>query len=159
MKSKSLWILLCGALCAGALLCGCGDTTSEPEVIMPSQSPEAAVVVPVDDDVIAVETPYGNLYYQEQWSEYMYTEQTMENDTLTVHFQAQIADVRYPLFRVTIGYAPGDPIAQITDSEGGKHDVFAEVEEQLEHPELSDTDQRLLYAMQEDINFIFEHIQ
>ena len=132
----------------------------------PEQKPqETQPTEPTEEDFIGnlnvevVNTPYGNLYYQEQWREFMIPEQVQAGKNLRVCFMAQINQDRYPLFEIIISEENGDAVAQITDANGKKRNVYVIVEEYLEHPELDEGNQRLLYAMQEDINFVIEYIK
>lgn len=189
MKMKRCVLILMSVLLLIAALAGCGrteetetteasmtETTSTPEVkeeeharpdetLKAEESPEEVpektpqTQEPVDPNVVVVSTACGNLYYQEQWSEYMKTEQTQEGETLTVTFLAEFNGIGYPLFSIVIGTGEGEPMAQLTDANGAMRDVFVIVEELEEHPELTEDEQNCLYAMQEEINYVVENIK
>lgn len=114
---------------------------------------------PVNPEVVVVSTEFGDLYYQEQWSEFMRTEQTSDGASVVVTFEAEINGVRYPLFEVTIGEGEGDPVGQITDDAGTKRNVYIRVEEVAESSELTSGEQNRLYAMQEEINYVIENLK
>ena len=111
------------------------------------------------DYCVPVETVYGTLYYQDQWIDYMVVQQQQSGNTLTVKFQAQIADVVYSLFTLTIGEPTEAAIGKITDGSGTKRDVVASMDELGDLSELSEEEKNRLYAMQEDINFVIENLR
>ena len=120
------------------------------------QEPEESESNP---DSVAVKTPYGNLYYQEQWLEYMKIEQVEESECLRVAFFSVINGMDYPLFCVYIGEADGALVGQLTDMEGTQRNVYVAMEENIEHAELSKSEQDRVYAMQEDINYIIDNLK
>ena len=148
------------------LLVGCAnseDTTNSVESVPfePLPTVEEVVSVSVEEEetnTVTVHTEYGDLYFQEQWSEYMKTEQAMDGDVLAVSFMAEFNGQRYSLFEIIIGSGEEDPAAWITDEAGVQRDVSVVFEEVLEHEELSQEEQNRLYAMQEDINFVIENL-
>lgn len=166
--------ILAGAvslLLLAAVLVGCGKA-KEPEV----KDPETVVedtTVPVAEDTepttepeetvpdgcVAVDTVYGKLLYQDQWIEFMKTEQTNQGDNLIVLFYTDINNVRYELFELTIGSGDGATGGQLTDKDGTVRDVFVRMMELAETDTLSDSEQNRLYAMQEEINFIVENLK
>jgi len=189
MKMKCCVLVLMSVLLLIAALTGCGrseetkttdplktETASTPEVqeeettqsdetpkteALPEEVPEDTQQTqePVDPNVIVVSTAYGNLFYQEQWSEYMKTEQTQDGETLTVTFLAEFNGIGYPLFSIVIGSDEEEPMAQITDANGTVRNAYVLVEELEEHPELTEDEKNCLYAMQEEINYVVEHMK
>ena len=155
-----IMLLTAFAGCAGQ---GGADVTDpSPEVTVqtePSADPTETEQVPADPNVVAVSTPYGELRYQEQWSEFMKTKQIMDGDTLHVVFAAEFNGLEYELFELIIGESSDEPVTQITDAEGTKRNVYVNFTELVEHPELAEDEQNRLYAMQEDINFVVENIK
>lgn len=134
--------------------------SQETQATQPTEITEPGASESIEDlNVGVVTTPYGTLYYHEQWRTYMQTHQQMEGDTLTVSFLAKINEVEYPLFQVIIGHPDAEPMAQLTDEQGIKRNVYVTVEEYPEYAQLDEGNQRLLYAMQEEVNFVFENIK
>ena len=113
----------------------------------------------LDPNVVAVNTPYGRLYYQEQWAEFMKVEQVTEDGLLYAHFVTELNGANYPLFTLLIGTAEGDASAQLTDADGVQRNVYVQIEEFVNVESLSAEEQDRLYAMQEEINFVIENIQ
>ena len=171
MKKKVVAISL-GVQLLACLLTGCAtsdDNTTQVESVafepLPTVAEEIAPVpaapLPVEEDTntVTVHTEYGDIYFQEQWAEFMKTEQVMEDNVLTVSFMAEFNGKRYPLFTIFVGAGEGDPVTQITDADGVQRDVFVVFEELLEYDELASDEQNRLYAMQEEINFVIENLK
>ena len=151
-----------------SLLAGCGQKAENGSKVQESIAFESADVeqtLPVleeegeDTNVVTVSTEYGDLYYQEQWAEFMKTEQVMEDEVLTVSFMAEFNGQRYLLFKISVGAGEGDPVTQITDADGVQRDVFVVFEELIEYDELAQDEHNRLYAMQEEINFVVENLK
>ena len=108
---------------------------------------------------MTVNTAYGDLYYQEQWSEHMLVTQQLDGELLVVAFIAEFNGIQYPLFELMIGADKEESVAQLTDAEGTKRHVAVNFLELGEYPELAEDEQNQLYAMQEDINYIVDNIK
>lgn len=166
MKKKVVAMSLCVQLFA-CLLAGCAtsdDETAQVESLPFDVAPavvEEMVEAPEEEDTntVTVHTEYGDMYFQEQWAEFMKTEQVMEDEVLTVSFMAEFNGQRYLLFKISVGAGEGDPVTQITDADGVQRDVFVVFEELLEYDELAQDEQNCLYAMQEEINFVVENLK
>lgn len=160
-----VWLIL------AAMLAGCRTDDNQPdqtenpvqteealpETTQPAEVTEAATQSGLDK--VTVSTKYGNLYYQDQWEDVMITELTEKDTCVVVDFVAEINGVRYPLFCVILGQSEGDPVGQITDAQGGKHDVFVHMEEIGGIADLTEGEQNRLFAMQEEINFVIESLE
>lgn len=147
MKRKMCAVLAVGAMLFALLLNGCEKTEKGTE----NQVNNA-------NDII-ISTQYGDLYYPDQWTECVQIDQSTTGNTLVVSFAAQINDVQYPLFKVTIGEGDGSKIGELTDSAGTKRDVYLQLEEIQEDPNLNDGEQNRLYAMQEDVNYLIDNLK
>lgn len=112
-----------------------------------------------EPEYMAIITEYGDLYYPEQWTDYLRTEQTMEGDSLKVSFSAKINDVEYPMFQVTIGDSEDTEVGELTDSSGTKRSVHMRVDEMGEIENLTEIEQQRLYAMQEDLNCVIDNLK
>lgn len=108
---------------------------------------------------MVIHTEYGDLYYPEQWSEYLKTEQKMDNDSLQVSFFAHLGEQDFPMFQVTIGESEDTEVGELTDDSGTKRSVYMKVTELEGTDELSETEQHRLYAMQEDLNYVIDHLK
>ena len=126
------------------------EETTQPQQLEPT---------PVDEQTCEVETIYGSLYFRTDWSEYMQIQQLQQDDTLKVSFLARVNEKDYPLFDLLIHKDQGEAPFVLTDSQGNPHGVDVRVEQQLEHEELDENGQRILYAMQEEINFVLENLK
>ena len=166
-KKKLLSLASCGLVLV-AVLTGCGNEEVQPteavtvvqtEPTVEETETAATEEMMSDPNIITVKTPYGKLYYQEQWAEFMKVVQLTEGDALTVRFAADFNGMEYPLFTLNIGAGTGDMVGTITDAEGVQRDVFLCVEENMEYAELSEDEQNRLYAMQEEINFVLENLE
>ena len=106
-----------------------------------------------------IETAYGTLYYPKQWEEYVTIDQQQNSNTIVVSFVATLHNTSYRLFEVTIGGTEGAPAGQLTDATGVKRTVYMQVYELDEDPALTAPEQNRLYAMQEDLNYLIDHLK
>ena len=139
------------------------EATTQTEVTEAMEATEAtdATEAPVQAESkgIVINTKFGNLYYQDQWEDFMQIEQSEGDTYVIVAFEADIDGIRYPLFHLTIGEGEGEPIGQITDAQGVKRDVFVHMEEIGIISELTEGEQNRLFAMQEEINYVIENLE
>lgn len=112
-----------------------------------------------ESEYMVIITEYGDLYYPEQWTDYLRTEQTMEGDSLKVSFSAKLNDAEYPMFQVTIGESEDTEVGELTDSSGTKRSVHMRVDEMGEIENLTEIEQQRLYAMQEDLNCVIDNLK
>lgn len=112
-----------------------------------------------EPEYMVIVTEYGDLYYPEQWKEYLKTDQTMDGDSLKVSFSAQINDMEYPMFQVIIGDSEDTEVGELTDSSGTKRSVHMKVEELGQTENLTEIEQQRLYAMQEDLNYVIDNLK
>lgn len=166
-------------LLTATMLVGCGVRNTEPTVLPGEDGPAETAALPEDTTCaepvqdtaateasspeetepapIPVETPYGTLYYQARWEGTMLTEQTQTDDALCISFIAEMEGVQYRLFSVTIGGTEANA-GSIADSEGTVRNVFVAMEELGDLSALTDAQRDILYAMQEEINFVINKI-
>ena len=116
MKRKMCAVLAVGAMLFALLLSGCEKTEKGTE----NQVNNA-------NDII-ISTQYGDLYYPDQWTEFVKTEQKSENDVVVVRFGAEINSKVYPLFEVMIGGEGANSVGTLTDSAGTSRNVSINVE-------------------------------
>ena len=173
MIRKPLALILSCALLTGTVLSGCGaeetevsTTTVTTEATQPTtaapeeQSSEATQPEMPLDEVCTVETPYGELHFQAQYSPYMKIRQEQEGDVLKVFFLAELNGKEYPLFDLTISDKTGeDDQLLLTDDMGVQRSVDVYMADNLEHEELDSSGQQILYSMQEQINFILQNMK
>lgn len=173
MKRKKFFKCIISALVLGLLLAGCGskektdvsDVSDISSVESASQDAKTDSVQeqPADEpempEDIAILTPYGDLHYPEQWTDFIKTEQQEEEDSVIITFNAEISGTVYPLFEVSIGKENGTAVGALTDENGVNRTVYMKVEEISEDPLLTESEQNRLYAMQEDLNYVIDHLE
>ena len=125
------------------------ETTAATEAVQPT----------VPENCVVIGTSYGNLQYQDQWAEFMQVSQMMDGENLDVTFSAQVNDIQYPLFELTIGTLDGQPAGQLTDAGGVQRNVYIRMMEIAESSALTDSEMNRIYAMQEDINYVIENLK
>ncbi len=142
--------LLC-LLCAG---CGKGEDQTRRAA---SETPDRPVQEAPTD--IVIETEFGVLHYPEQWQEFVNVQQERQGEGITVLFTAQINGTEYPLFDAVIGNGEGVQVGDLTDADGRQRPVFIRMTGLEEDPDLAENEQNRLYAMQEDLNYLIDHLQ
>ena len=93
MKKRTVWMIAC-ALLVSMLAAGCSSNAEDAK-----QEPSAA---PVNEEIV-IGTPYGDLYFPNQWEEYLKIDQSKAADRVEVTFSAKISDQVFPLFAIVIG--------------------------------------------------------
>lgn len=163
-KISVLAMLLCLITVAG-----CGQKSvqeqapAQTEASVVETAPVTTETVPAETaprlDVVVVSTLYGDICYQEQWSEHMRVDMQTNDGILTVNFLAEFNGLKYPLFDILIGIDEDEAVAHMTGPDGNVYGVGVNFMELDEYPELAEDQQNQLYAMQEDVNFVIESIQ
>lgn len=161
MKSR---MTLCILLMLSAVLimpgCGAKEESVETEARPVVSTEVSETIQPVEDlDYCIVSTEFGELYYQEQWVEFIRTEQSREGDVIRVTFKAEMNNSSYNLFTVMIGGGEGGLVGQLTDASGVARDVYVQVWELDQYSELTEGECNRLYAMQEEINYVIENLK
>lgn len=133
--------------------------TSTPDVPVVSD-PGQEGIAPEDssEDSMVIETELGNLYYPAQWSEFVTTRQEALDESLSVEFVAQIGGNEFPMFRVTIGDSEDTEVGVLTDDAGTTRAVHMSVIELEGASGLSSEEQQRMLAMQEDLNYVIDHL-
>ena len=155
------------AIVSALVLTGCGNsapagdtanntTQAETESVQTEQAQEAQDAAAED---MAIETKYGTLHYNDQWREYIKIDQAEEGDVVSVSFTAVINKKEYPLFVVNIGGGDGSEVGKLTDRDGKERIVYINASESKEEEDLEANEQNRLYAMQEDINYVIDHLK
>lgn len=155
-RRKAIAGVLSVLLCLGALW-GCGQDAA-PKQTSSSTMAQQSQPEPEDYTSITVTTPYGKLYFNEQWATCMRTEQQMLGETLTVTFKGIIGQNAYTLFHVVVGEHDGECVGQLTDDKGTKRNVYIIVDDSEEYLDITAEEQDQLCAMLEDINFVIEKL-
>lgn len=152
---KKLATVLCILLlCLMSVGCGKGKDDGN----QPTNTPPEGPVQEERADVV-IETEFGSLHYPEQWSEFIKTRQDKQEDRIKVEFLAQLSDKEYPLFNAVIGDGDGVKVGEVTDAAGQQRPVYIEMTELEKDPDLAENEQNRLYAMQEDLNYLIDHLK
>ena len=130
--------------------------TQRPEA--ETENPESAQSAEEENAMMEVETEYGTLYYPARWKDVLVTAQEKSDEMLTVDFSASVEGKEYRLFQVVIGGQEGNSAGILTDDTGNQRNVQLSVEELAGIEELSEEEQNQLYAMQEGVNDLLEHM-
>lgn len=158
-KLRSLLALCC--LLMLLAMCGCGGDggdiwDTDPNGGQPGESVAATEETVADS--MKVNTKYGALYYPDQWLEFVSISQSTSDDVLTVTFQAMVQDKVYTLFELTIDQERGTEVGKLIDSSGKSYSVYLRLAELELDESLSEIEKDRLYAMQEDVNFVIDHL-
>lgn len=145
-------ILLC-VISICALLAGCSREKGTEE--QAADAVDAAVVIPED---LVVHTEYGDLHYPDRWQEYVTIWQEQNGSTVTVTFETKSGEESYELFRILIGGDGSDVVGSLTDSVG-RSGMFICMLTLAEDSGLEEAEQTRFYAMQEDLNYLIEHLK
>ena len=148
---KLIGYLLCVALLCG-LLAGCGNDKVQEE----QNDNVSADTIPED---LVVHTEYGDLHYPDRWQEYVTIWQEQNGSTVTVTFETKSGEESYELFRILIGGDGSDVVGSLTDSVGTQRNVYLYVDTLPEDSGLEEAEQTRFYAMQEDLNYLIEHLK
>lgn len=152
---KKLATVLCILLlCLMSVGCGKGKDDGN----QPTNTPPEGPVQEERADVV-IETEFGSLHYPEQWSEFIKTRQDKQDERIKVEFLAQLSDKEYPLFNAVIGDGDGVKVGEVTDAAGQQRPVYIEMTELEKDPDLAENEQNRLYAMQEDLNYLIDHLK
>ena len=159
-------LLVCAcALLLAVLLAGCGAEQADAETDTQKQEPELTIRTAEKQEEtdspesLSVNTDYGTLFYPAQWADLIQTEAEAAGDTIVVSFSTAIGEKTYPLFKVTIGGTEGAEVGQLTDREGTKRTVYMSMDEIEEDPGLTGEERDRLYTMQEDLNYLIDHLK
>lgn len=165
MKKISVLIIAC-ILFIIFLITGCASDTEDSKIQINSDNSVPQVSVEINDqssseheDDIVTETPYGDLYFPRQWGEFLRVEQVIGDNTVEVLFSAKINDNSIPLFSITIGGDTGDIAGTLTAKDGISRNVYVRIEEIAENDSLSQIEQKRVYAMQEDLNYLIDNLK
>lgn len=161
-KARSIFGM--AAIVSALVLAGCGNgaptsSASDNAAQAGTEAAQAEEVQPAAAEDMAIETKYGTLHYNDQWREHVKIDQVEEGDVVSVSFTALINEKEYPLFVVNIGGGDGSEVGKLTDAEGKERIVYIKASEIKEEEDLDANEQNRLYAMQEDINYVVDHLK
>lgn len=152
--SRHICCLLSFVLLFG-LLAGCNRKMPAEQ---PTPQPTSSVLESGDSDTV-VHTDYGDLHYPERWREYVTIRQEQSGDTITVTFETESGEKTYELFQILIGEGSGDAAGKLTDGTGVQRNVYLRAQELPADSGLEGSEQTRYYAMQEDLNYLIDHLR
>ncbi len=138
------------------LLGGCAKDFEQTQGQIPQGTTQA---LESQMDWICIETGYGNMYYPQKWEDSLIVTQKVDSGKLTVQFDARLSEKQYTLFSVIVGEANGDLVGELTDDHGNRRRVYLVVAELADISNLSQGEQEILFAMQEDLNYLLDNLK
>lgn len=146
-KSRTIAALLIGVMLLLTFIAGCAAPKgTDNEMNDPKRDWEP------------IETKFGRLRYPDDLFQFLETEQKEAEDTVAVMFRAAIGDRRIDLFELTIGNVTGEAAGKITGPDGVVRDVSLRFIPADDLSGLSEGEQNRVYAMQEALNFVLDHM-
>ena len=119
---------------------------------------------PSEDGSVVFDTPVGKLYYPYERAEYAKIAETTEDTAYIADLYGVVGKKEFKLFSIYINKKALESflIGNVTDAEGHTYSASILIEELEAADSWSDTTEEekdLLYAMQEDMNYIVEQIE
>lgn len=158
MERKKCQKLICCLLCT-ALLCGLLAGCSRDKTANEQSAPDTASAANSIPEDIVVHTEYGDLHYPDRWQEYVTIRQEQNGNTIVAVFETKSGEETYELFRILIGDDGSDVVGSLTDSTGTQRNVYLHVNALSEDSSLEEAEQTRFYAMQEDLNYLIDHLK
>ncbi len=160
-------------ICAAVLLTACGQTgTADSEGGNVSTSSVAEIETETSDaaasyaesvsvpEYLTISTDYGDLYYPDQWEEFIQIDEEKEDESTTLFFKAVINSNEYELFDIQIsGESDSESAGTLTAEDGSTSDIYISMKEIADTGNLTEGETDRLYAMQEDINYIIDNLK
>lgn len=106
-----------------------------------------------------VETPYGTLYYSEEWKDSIRAECKELDFGMDVLFYGSIAGEEYWLYTVSFGGSAETPAGVIETDQGYMMDVTYELSDFAPDDSWTAENKDAFCAMQESINYLLEKLQ
>ncbi len=136
MKKKKLWIVIC-MLFITMLFVGCGKS----------------------DDIV-IKTSLGKLHYPKKWEKSVKFKVDDKEENSTVTFRGRVDENYYDLFSAVIEESEGEnPVGQLTGPDKTKRNVYIILNDLEKEVGLDEDSLYQLYEMQEDINYLIEHLE
>ncbi len=105
----------------------------------------------------SVETSCGALSFPEEWKEFVSVSETAKAYGTSLSFTAENGEDVVTLFTLNIGGGEGEEVGTLRGSDGTERSVHMVIDELMLEGADEDTANRL-FAMQEDVNYIIEHL-
>lgn len=155
MKKGTTFLGIMCLLAISLLLVGCSGSTQEGNK---STSGGQSMQAEHAEEVV-IGTAYGDLYYPAQWEEYLQVDQTEDDESAQIAFSGKIDETLYPLFTIIVGNGDGVSAGTLTGKDGTQRTVYVQIVEVTGNAALSQIELNRLYAMQEDLNYLIDHLQ
>lgn len=152
---RGLAVLLLVCLLLVTMLCGCGSKTAPAGS---AESTPSAEALDPNRDWEPIETKFGTLCFPDQFFDYLETEQNETDNTVSVRFVAKVSDQRIELFELLIGDGDGTVGGKLTGPDGIQRDVHVKLLDLPELTGLTDGETNRVYAMQEAVNDVLDHL-
>lgn len=152
------WMCLLCAVLVCSLFAGCSKEGTEPAEQGNNEAEAAAETAVIPEDIV-IHTDYGDLHYPDRWQEYVTIRQEQKGSGIAVTFETQSGEETYALFDILIGGDGSDVVGSLTDSTGTQRNVYLHVDELPADSGLEESEQTRFYAMQEDLNYLIDHLK
>ena len=110
-----------------------------------------------DRDAMLITTSCGDLVYPADWENEIKVKEENTDFGISVVFETSDGSQEIELFTLNVGGGEGEEIGTLTDKDG-KERVVKMVIDELQMEGVDEEIANRLFAMQEDINYILEHL-
>lgn len=130
-------------------------------VLLEQLSPEPISSKPVETEPVVsdilIETAYGDLLFPGKWEDNLQVEQP---DEKTVEFYGNLTDYEpVLLFTVSFESEDGHIVAELVGADDSVTKLSIDIAEIVFDDSWKEADRNLIYAMQEDMNYLLESLQ
>lgn len=107
---------------------------------------------------IVIPTPFVDLHFSSEWSDYLVVKKTMEGESYNVQFSAEVDGEQYPLYTVAFGSCESEPIGKIVDAMNNMTVVYLEIAD-TDISKVSDELQDVVLSMKDNVNYTTEKLK
>lgn len=153
------------ALAATLALAGCGaaQTTDAGSAQQsgPGQEQTDVEQGSLESGKVTVSTPYGDLFYSDEWDGVINTTQEEIDDGVRVDFTTDVDGTTYDLYKVTIGGTDDDGLlaGHLTGPDGKSREVHIAVGDHSNLDALDSAGQDRIYAMTDGVNVLIDNLE
>lgn len=155
------------ALAASLALAGCGATQAPSATASSAQESGAGQEQAdtgqqeLESGKVAVSTPYGDLFYSDEWDGVIDTSQEQLDDGVRVTFTTDVDGTTYDLYTVTIGGTDDDGLlaGHLTGPDGKLREVHIAVGDHSNLDALDGASQDRIYAMTDGVNVLIDNLE
>lgn len=158
-----------------ALICGitimlCSDKDKSEKKVEQTQEQNKSVAIHTSDQQVdekyisedlSIDMPYGVIHFPQEFSDYTHIEVDETKEYYEVSFFCKYEENQIPLFSITFGKAGKDAtvIGKLIDTDNKEKNVSIALSEVSLDTEWEKTNQELIYAMQEAVNYIMDNFE